>query len=142
MAVAMLFLGAVACESVKPNELQGTWLLRDSSRQMLPSELRKAQAKISLNSDGTFSASDMPGLFFVPNIHATRLESGNGVWKLVSREGEQQIQLDFQKIADWKETELPYGTQLDVSKEWWSAVEIFYFLGDADEGQRISFEKQ
>jgi hypothetical protein len=64
------------------------------------------------------------------------LESGTGVWKLVSREGKQQVQLDFQTITGWKDA-LPYGTQLDVSRG-----SLFYFFGDADEGRRISFEQK
>jgi hypothetical protein len=83
----------------------------------------------------------MPGIFYFPGRRAARLESGSGVWKLVSREGKQQVQLDFHTIADWKETDLPYGTQLDVSRGW-SAVSLFYFLGDADEGRRIDFERK
>jgi hypothetical protein len=56
------------------------------------------------------------------------LESGSGTWKLVSHDGKQQIQLDFQVIAGWKGS-LPYGTQLEVSSD-----SLFYFFGDADEG--------
>jgi hypothetical protein len=103
--------------------------------------LQKASAKIVLNPNGTFVASDMPGLFFFPEHRDARLESGSGMWQLVSREGRQQVQLEFHEIADWKKNELPYGTQLDVSRGW-SAVSLYYFLGDADEGRRIEFEKE
>jgi hypothetical protein len=75
----------------------------------------------------------MPGLFYFPGSRAARLENGTGVWKLVSIEGKQLVQLDFQVIADWKEG-LPYGTQLGISRG-----RLFYFLGDADEGRRIAF---
>jgi hypothetical protein len=112
-----------------------------ASRQVLPDGLRKASAKIVLNPDGSFLASEMPGLFYSPRRRDIRLEAGSGSWKLVSREGRQQIQLDFYAIADWSKTELPYGTQLDVSKGW-SVPKLLYFVGDADEGQRIEFEKK
>jgi len=115
--------------------------MTDASRQVLPSELQKASAKIVLDPNGTFVASDMPGLFFFPGYRDARLESGSGFWKLVSREGRQQVQLEFHAITDWKQTELPYGTQLDVSKGW-SALSLYYFLGDADEGRRIEFKKK
>jgi len=83
----------------------------------------------------------MPGLFYVPGRRGIRLESGSGGWKLVAREGRQQVQLDFRAITDWSKTELPYGTQLDVSNGV-SVAKLFYFVGDADEGQRIEFEKK
>jgi hypothetical protein len=47
-----------------------------------------------MKSNGTFVASDMPGLFYFPGQHDARLETGSGVRKLVTREGEQLVQLD------------------------------------------------
>ena len=113
----------------------------DGSRAILPIELRKADSKIVLNSNGTFSAYEMPALFAFPDFRAARLESGSGVWRLESSEGEQQIQLDFNAIVSWEKNSLPYGTQLYVSKGR-SAVTLYYFLGDADEGERLEFEKR
>jgi hypothetical protein len=98
--------------------------------------LQKASAKIVLDANGTFVASDIPGLLYSPGRHAAQLENGSGAWKLVSREGKQQIQLDFQVIAGWKDA-LPYGTQLDVSRG-----RLFYFFGDADQGRRVAFERR
>ena len=114
--------------------------MKGSSRQVLPREVQQALPKIVLDADGTFVVSEVPGLFYSPGRRAARLESGRGVWKLVSGEGKQQVQLDFHVIAEWKEIDLPYGTQLDVSRGW-SAVSLFYFLGDPDEGRMIDFEK-
>jgi hypothetical protein len=115
--------------------------MEESSRQVLPPDLRKGSPRIVVDANGTFFVSDMPGLFYTPGSRLARLESGSGVWKLVSREGKQQVQLDFRAIADWKETDLPYGTQLDVSRGW-SAVSLSFFLGDADERRRVDFEKE
>ncbi len=140
LPIALLF-GMLGCKSVQPSALTGTWVMTDASRQVLPTELQKAPAKIVVDVNGTFVASDMPGLFYFPGRRTARLESGSGVWKLVSREGRQQVQLDFHAIADWKETDLPYGTQLDVSRGF-SAVSLYYFLGDADEGRRVEFERK
>jgi hypothetical protein len=114
--------------------------MKDASRQVLPAGLQKASAKIMMASNGTFVASDLPGIFYFPGQHDARLETGSGVWKLATREGEQQVQLKFKKIRDWKENDLPFGTQLDVSRAW-TAVNLFYFVGDPDQGERIDFEK-
>lgn len=133
--VLLSFFLVLGCKSVQPGDLTGTWVMKDRSRRVLPAELQRASAKIVLDANGTFVASDIPGLFYFPGRHAAQLDSGSGVWKLVSREGKQQSQLDFQVIAGWKGA-LPYGTQLDVSKG-----SLFYFFGDADEGRRVSFDK-
>ena len=115
--------------------------MKDSSRQILPSELQRNPAKIVLAANGTFVASDLPGIFDFPPARP-RLDGGSGVWKLVSREGKQQVQFDFQVIPSGKvTTKLPFSTQMDVSKEW-STVSLYYFLGDPDEGLRVAFEKK
>jgi hypothetical protein len=69
------------------------------------------------------------------------LVTGNGVWKLFLREGSQQVQLNFEKIAAGQHSMLPYGTQLNVSRGW-SAITLFYFQGDPDQGRRIEFVKK
>jgi hypothetical protein len=134
--VLLLLLGVLGCNNVKPGDLTGAWVMTEASRQVLPAELQKASAAIVLDANGTFVASDMPGLFYVPSRHAAQLERGKGAWKLVSREGKQQVQLDFQEIGGW-EDRLPYGTQLEVSRG-----SLFYFFGDADQGRRVAFERK
>lgn len=137
LPIALLsFLGMLGCKNMQPSELTGTWVLKDASRKVLPTDLQRASAKIVLESNGTFVASNMPGLFYFPGRHAAQLDTGSGAWKLVSRGGKQQVQLDFHVIAGWKDS-LPYGTQLDVS-----SGTLFYFLGDADEGRRVAFERK
>jgi hypothetical protein len=136
LPIALLAFSGFGCKSVQPTDLAGTWVIKDGSRRVLPSELQKSSARILLDANGTFVASDMPGLFYFPGRHKAQLDTGRGVWKLISRQGKQQVQLDFQVIEDWKDA-LPYGTQLDVSKG-----KLFYFFGDADEGRRIEFEKK
>ena len=122
--------------SVGPSDLPGTWVIKAASRRVLPAELQRAAATLTLEGNGTFVASDLPGLFYVPGRHAVQLESGSGVWKLVSRDGERQLQLDFQTITGWKDA-LPYGTHLNASRG-----SLFYFLGDPDERRNVSFEKK
>jgi hypothetical protein len=111
-----------------------------SSRQILPMELQKNSAKIVLSANGTFAASDLPGIFDFPPERA-HLDGGSGIWKLVSREGKQQLQFDFELISSGKVNNLPFGMQMEVSKGW-AAVSLYYFLGDPDEGLRVSFEKK
>jgi hypothetical protein len=101
----------------------------------------KAAPRIVLSPDGTFSAFELPGFFYFPGRYAARLESGSGDWKLLSREGEQQVQLTFRTIVDWDSEELPYGSQLDISSGW-SGIELYYFLGGEDEGKEIDFVKR
>lgn len=132
----IVFVGMLGCKTVQSSDVMGTWTLKDASRKSLPAELRNASAKLVLEANGTFIASDMPGLFYFPGRHPARLESGSGVWKLLSHDGNQQVQLDFKAISDWKDA-LPYGTQLVVSKG-----SLFYFMGDPDEGRKIAFEKK
>jgi hypothetical protein len=138
--ITCLLLAALGCNGVQPSGLSGTWVMKDASRQILPDGLCNASAKIVLSPDGSFLASEMLGLFYA-RAADIRLESGSGGWKLVAREGGQQVQLNFHAITDWSKTELPYGTQLDVSKGG-SVAKLFYFVGDADEGQRTAFEKK
>jgi hypothetical protein len=132
----LMFFGVLGCRGVRPSDLAGTWVMKDASRKSLPPELQNASAKVVLGANGTFVASDMPGLFYFPGRRAALLESGSGAWMLVAHDGKQLVQLDFQAITGWKDA-LPYGTQLDVS-----SGSLFYFLGDADEGRRVAFERK
>ena len=141
LIVLLLVLGMLGCKSIQPDDLVGTWVMTNASRQVLPADLQQAPAKIVVGPDGTFVMSEIPGLFFFPGRRTARLESGSGVWKLISHEGKQQMQCNFRVIADWKETDLPYGTQLEVSRSF-STVSLYYFFGDADEGRRVQFEKK
>jgi hypothetical protein len=134
--VFLFVLGSVGCKNVQPRDIAGTWVINDAARKFLPTELQNASAQIVLGTNGRFVASDMPGLFYSPARFAARLESGTGSWKLVPGEGKQQVQLDFQTIKNWKDN-LPYGTQLDVADK-----SLVYFLGDADEGRRITLVKK
>jgi hypothetical protein len=130
VSILMILVGMLGCDRIQPRDISGTWVIADNSRRVLPAELQRASSRIILNGDGSFVASELPGLFYSP-----RLESGTGTWKRTS-EGNEKIQLNFQTIAAWKEA-LPYGTQLNVSDG-----SLYYFLGDPDEGRRVSFEKR
>jgi hypothetical protein len=134
----------MGCSSAKPSEVTGTWVVTDKSRhRFLPAAQQKAAAKIVLDANGTFVSSEIPeDLLYGPPEAGTQLVTGSGDWKLVSREGKQQVQLTFETIAQGQRGAVPHGTQLNVSKGW-SAVSLFYFQGgDADQGRKIEFEKK
>jgi hypothetical protein len=85
MLITFVLLGVIGCNSVQPSDLTGNWVKTDASRQILPDGLRNASAKIA-HPDGTYFASEIPGLFYVPGRRGLRPESGSGGWKLVALE--------------------------------------------------------
>jgi hypothetical protein len=140
----LLCFGLLGCKGAGLSDVTGTWVVTDQSRQrFLPVAQRKAAAKIVLDSNGTFVASELPeDLLFGPPESADRVVSGRGTWKLVSRSGIQEIQLEFDAIVAGQRGSVPFGTMLNVSRGW-SATSLFYFQGgDADQGRRIEFEKK
>jgi hypothetical protein len=102
----------------------------------LPANLPRMPASFTFYANGTFTALRIPGLFYFSGQRPMRLESGSGSWRLVTRESRQQVQLDFQKIENWKGG-LPFGAQLEISSK-----RLFYFIGDPDEGRIMVFEKK
>jgi len=143
MAILVSLLEMLGCKGVQPSDLAGTWVIKDSSRQLLPTELQKAAATVVLDSNGTFVASEIPEELppvppYDPKHRNIRLDTGSGNWQLISREGKKQIQLNF--LIMQGSSNLPYGTQMNISSLW--SVSLYYFLGDADEGRRMSFERR
>src|SRR5437016_3311235 len=87
--------------------------------------------------------SDVTGTWVVTEGSRQRLPTAQqkASAKIVSREGGQQVQLEFHAIAVGQRGGVPHGALLDVSRGW-SALRLFYFKGDADEGRRIEFERK
>jgi hypothetical protein len=145
LPIAMLLcFGLLGCKSAKPSDITGTWVVTDQSRQrFLPVAQQKATARIVLDANGTFVASEIPeDLLYGPPEVSDRLVTGNGVWKLVSRDGRKQVQLQFNAILAGQRGNVPYSTMLNISRGW-SETNLFYFQGgDADQGRRIEFEKK
>lgn len=141
----LLCLGTLGCESATRTDVTGTWTVTAESRQtFLPVSERSAAATITLESNGTFHASQLPGeLLYEPP--ARQLVTGSGTWKLISSKGTQEIMLNFNAITAGQEGQppyVPYSTALSVSKGLRGAVRLYYFQGgDADQGRRISFRK-
>jgi hypothetical protein len=141
----LLCFGLLGCKSAKPADVTGTWVVADQSRQrFLPASQRSAAAKIILDADGRFVASEVPeDLLYGPPEAADRVVTGSGVWTLVSHQGRQQVQLQFNTITAGQRGNVPYGTMLNVSTGLRSTVRLYYFQGgDADQGRRIEFEKK
>ena len=134
----LLSLSAIAgCNSVKANDLVGTWTMTESSRQYLPAELRAAAPKLTLNSDGTFTAVDLPGGRLVGSAVVPVTRSAPGVWTVAPTDGSNRVQLRFQQED--------YGEQLFIS-DWasdgpGSPTKLYYFDGDPDLGRRIVFTR-
>jgi hypothetical protein len=146
MAIFLFLFGMLGCKSVQPSDLAGTWVPTDQSRKEWPPEFQKALAKVVVNADGTFVASELPKeLHPVPPYDMKprmRLDSGSGIWKLASWEGAQHLQLEFHDLPSVdSNSHGSYGLPLTVSKGW-SAISLYYSLGDPDEVRRVTFEKK
>jgi hypothetical protein len=139
IVVAGLALGIQGCRNVTASDVIGSWVLDDSSRTWLPSDLRDVQAQLILHANGTFAASGLPGLLDLDDAAHPRRYTGTGSWKLVHREGRQQVWLTFKSIDGWNKG-LPYGDVLSIS-DGWAGPSFDYFLGDPDQGRRIRLRK-
>ena|SRR5436305_810392 len=138
----LLFFGMLGCKNVQPSDLTGKWVATDQSRKGWPPEFQKASAKIVVNADGSFVASELPEELHVNGKTQRRLDSGAGVWKLASREGAQQLQLEFHDLPSVdSDRRGSYGLPLTVSRGW-SALTVYYSLDDPDEVRRVMFEKK
>ena len=127
---------------VTTGELAGTWVLTDASRIHLPRDFQKASSKITLEANGSFVATELPGeILYVTPERRDRLVSGRGIWKVNSQGGAQQVKLEFHEIAEAREDAVPFTTELRVSRAG-SVPVLFYYHGDEDVGLRVKFEKR
>jgi hypothetical protein len=139
----LVFFGIVACKSVNQSDLSGTWVVTAESRHsFLSAAQQNASARIVLDASGTFVVSEVPeDLLYGRSETGIGLVSGSGVWKLFSREGRQQVELEFLAITAGQRGAVPYGTQLNVSGRG-SAVSLYYFQSDPDQARRIELERK
>src|SRR5947207_2650977 len=112
--LAVLFL--IGCSQTKI-DVVGNWVMSESSSQYMPTQLRGSTPKLVINSDGTFSASNMPGSFHFSSEIISN--TGQGKWTRITDEGQDEIQLTFDGS---------YGGQLLVSDSWGGPT-LSYFLG-------------
>jgi len=135
----VLMIGMASCRSPEPKDVTGSWVVSAESRErFLSGSQRDLVGTIILSEDGTFAATEVPdGLVEGPGP-----VTGSGVWKLIDHNGV-EVQLEFRNIKDSKAVEVPYGTQLRISKTMSGpASGLYYFQGDADQGRRIDFDRQ
>lgn len=141
LLIIFLLFGIMNCNKLSTdNDIVGTWVMRDSSRKHLPVASRKAPAEIILNTNRTFIASNIPGLLYVDPPGILKLDTGSGVWSILTLESGDRLQLEFRTSADGKKVTIPFGTQFFVSKGL-STVSLYYYIGDPDEGRKIEFYK-
>jgi hypothetical protein len=147
VGIAALLSASLGCAPLKTEDLVGTWVISRASRGNLPAALSGISGKLILSPDGAFLASELPedlppmGQGGRPEEPGARLLSGQGKWSVVALEGEQQVQLTFQSMEGPARDEVPYGTQLSIARTL-SQETLYFFFGDADEGRRITFERQ
>lgn len=138
--LAIVFLVPLAgCTKAKTEELVGTWRIVEASRGVLPARLKTAPATIVLSGDGRFTVSVLPGFLNTPP-EPEELDSGDGVWKLISREGKQEVQLEFQSRQGKNASRVPFGAMLEISKSLGRPT-LYYFIRDPDEGRMVEFER-
>jgi hypothetical protein len=142
LLIVTLVHGTTSCQTVKSQELTGTWVISMTSRQrFLSAEQQNIAGTIILNADGNFVAEELPkDLLYRKPIGGLSV-SGSGVWKLIDDGGVQRILLEFRAITEGQQDTLPFGTLLNVSSGF-SRTTLNYFQGDADLGRRVDFEKK
>ncbi len=119
--------------------------MQEPLKDVVPENLRKAHGKLVLNSDGTFTASDVPGLCVFETLlpfakdHPLQLDNGRGTWKIGNYFGEQSLYLTFNYIDDWDAKELPFVRSIEISM--WPSSDLHFELGDPDSNKRIVFLK-
>ena len=153
LAVFVL-LAALDCgifRQVTSDELAGTWVVTDKSREHLSKASRVGLATIILERSGRFTASEVPGeLLYGPPDRSpppwqpgwAALVTGTGVWELTSEERGQRVSLEFREITLGELVGDQYTTGLGIST-WGSTPPVLYFYpGDPDVAPRIKFEKK
>jgi len=132
MFLIFLLLVSSSC-TVKSESLVGTWVISAESRQKLP-EMQSVAGELTLNQGGSFNVSAMPLVLFSESPEPT---TGSGAWKLESRNGEQEVQLNLSIING---RQLGFGTPLKIGGM--RSFTLYYYVGDPDLENRIYFEKK
>jgi hypothetical protein len=120
----------VTCGGINSQDLLGTWGMTDGSRQFLPTDLRVVVPRLTLSSDGTFSAVDLPGAF--RGSFAVVANSGRGTWKLATVDGQEKVQISFSEGG---------GTQLEISHFPGAQTTLSYFISGPDAGKRVELTR-
>ncbi|HEY1209622.1 MAG TPA: hypothetical protein VGE85_09655 [Terracidiphilus sp.] len=137
-AFILLLFGVTGCRKVTPTDLAGTWTITEDSRTILSASTRNASPKIVLWPNGQFVANDLP-VFTIPP-EQEKVGNGRGEWKIISEHGRQQLLLIFSE-RNGVTQQGGYGYPLDFDIGY-STLGLYYYLGDPDEGRRITLIKR
>ena len=142
--IALLVFAVMRCSGreVTRADLQGTWTVVNESRERMPESYRKSSPSLKLRSDGTFEAADLPGeVLYVREPAREQTVSGTGRWSVQSNERNTMLTLDFMQITAGGEGKVPFRAEMHASAIG-KGTRLYYFSGDADEGNKIYFEKR
>lgn len=120
----LALFGALGCSRVTKEDLIGTWQMRPTDRALLPQAIQGATATLTLNSDGTFSALELPLLFCGAVMTDPPIStSGSGTWKTALLDGE-EVELRFSgdkppfPPRDGKVPSVPSVVGLHIRRTW------------------------
>ena len=135
MFLVLCLFAAAACNHSSPTgrDLAATWTIAEESWSLLSSEYRAEKVSLSLRSDGTFDAVDLPGeLLYIEKPARDSVVSGSGRWELKREE----LTLDFTETNHAPRS--TYRTSMLVEGDQQNPL-LYYYSGDPDEGRRIYF---
>lgn len=139
--VSSILVGCTGRE-INRSELAGMYSVDQDSRTRLSEPFKTAAGRLLLRDDGTFEADRIPGeLLYIQRPASDRLVTGTGQWTLDTRRDQTRVLLDFMRIRDGEGSRVPFRTEMFVVPRS-ESVALYYFHGDADEGNRIYFEQQ
>lgn len=141
LIVASGFILALAggCGQVSRSDVQGSWSITPSACKSLKNGGTFADSRFIFHETGEFEVHDIPWHWSVGPGDPEPM-SGRGKWRLISEDGQKKVLLDMQRrMPDGSNQR--YGFTLDIDKNAFDLT-LLYYLGDPDEGHRITYAKQ
>ena len=141
ISILVLWIACAGCaaEPVTVGEIAGKWLITPESRLQL--QLGATRAELMVGSDGTFQAFELPAdMLYVEQSTSPTPISGSGRWTVDQESGREIIRLRFLEIQQGRRMGIPYSSSLYVTRKR-GVLSLYYFSGDPDEGNMISFIK-
>ena len=126
----LLLCGTIGCSAANPDDLVGTWSMTEGSRRYLAAEIARVSPRLTLTSNGTFTADEYPRLGF--RAEKWRTYSGRGTWTTQKNDGTGDVRLRFDD---------DFGGQLWISNVPGSPTTLYFWVGDPDSGRRIQFTR-
>lgn len=134
--ILLLLICMSGCRKVSEMDLVGNWSLTEDAKKHFATS-SKAAAILNMAGDRTFTAVEIPaGLLSGDPKDRDRQVSGGGSWSMSGSE----VRLVFRQVNPNLGLNVPFGTQLHISKSLKEPV-LYFFDGDPDEGRQIGFSK-